>query len=136
MRCEKHSAVRHFQKTHMEAEGPKIVLKDGTVSRLVSASEIDYIEVRQHYLLYNLSDGKAGARVVIKNRGSMQEALKTFGHYGFVRCSSSFLVNLKSITAVSRMNVYIGEEVLPVGRAFKDSFMDTFSRFVAKRGWA
>ncbi|MCR4587007.1 MAG: LytTR family DNA-binding domain-containing protein [Lachnospiraceae bacterium] len=129
------SAIRLHQKHREEDSDPKVMLKDGTISRLVSVSEIDYMEVRQHYLLFNITDKKTGNRIVIKNRGSMQEALKTYEVYGFVRCSSSFLVNLKSITAVSRMNVYVGEEVLPIGRAFKESFTETFSRYLAKRGW-
>jgi DNA-binding LytR/AlgR family response regulator len=111
------------------------VLRDGTISRLVSVSDIDYIEVRQHYLLYNVKDSTSGARVVIKNRGTMQEAVERLSPYGFWRCSSSFLVNIRSVTAVSRMNVFIGDELLPIGRTFKESFMDAFSRYLAKKGW-
>ena len=39
---------------------PHIVVKDGTVTRLLDAAEIAYVEVRQHDLLYNLcgEDGK------------------------------------------------------------------------------
>ncbi len=33
---------------------PHIVVKDGTVTRLLDAAEIAYVEVRQHDLLYNL----------------------------------------------------------------------------------
>ncbi len=113
----------------------KFVLRDGTISRLVSVSDIDYIEVRQHYLLYNVKDSTSGARVVIKNRGTMQEAVERLSPYGFWRCSSSFLVNIRSVTAVSRINVFIGDELLPIGRTFKESFMDAFSRYLAKKGW-
>lgn len=129
------SAVRMNQARRSEDADTKFVLKDGTISRLVSASDIDYVEVRQHYLLYNIKDAATGARVVVKNRGTMQELVEVLTPYGFVRCSSSFLVNIKSVTAVSRMNVYIGEELLPIGRTFKESFMDAFSRYLAKRGW-
>lgn len=129
------SAVKINQSHRNEDADTRFVLKDGTISRLVSASDIDYVEVRQHYLLYNIKDSATGARVVIKNRGTMQDLVETLSPYGFVRCSSSFLVNIKSVTAVSRMNVYIGEELLPIGRTFKESFMDAFSRYLAKRGW-
>ncbi len=130
------SAIRLLKERRSEDGDPKVVLKDGTISRLVPVSDIDFIEVSRHYLLYNIREKESGSRSVIKNRGSMQDALKVFEPYGFVRCSSSYLINLKSITAVSRMEVCIGEEHLPVGRAFKDSFMETFSRYIAKRGWA
>ena len=83
---------------------PHIVVKDGTVTRLLDAAEIAYVEVRQHDLLYNL-------------------------------CSTSYLVNLRCITAVSRMNVYIGGAALPIGRTYKDAFTEAFSRYMAKKEW-
>ncbi len=129
------AAVKINQSRSSDDADTKFVLKDGTISRLVCASDIDYVEVRQHYLLFNIKDKSTGARVVIKNRGTMQEVVERLSPYGFIRCSSSFLVNIKSVTAVSRMNVYIGEELLPIGRTFKESFMDAFSRYLAKKGW-
>ncbi len=128
-------AVKMNQSRKNDDTETKFVLKDGTVSRLVNPSDIDYVEVRQHYLLYNIKDKATGDTMVIKNRGTMQEAVEGLSDYGFLRCSSSFLVNIKSITAVSRMNVFLGDEVLPIGRTFKDSFMDAFSRYLAKKGW-
>ncbi len=129
------SAVKINQSRKSDEADTKFVLKDGTISRLVKASDIDYVEVRQHYLLYNIKDAATGKRVVIKNRGTMQELVEALSPHGFVRCSSSFLVNIQSVSAVSRMNVYIGEELLPIGRTFKESFMDAFTRYLAKRGW-
>ena len=102
---------------------PHIVVKDGTVTRLLDAAEIAYVEVRQHDLLYNLCGGD-GKTEIIKNRGSMQEIAAQLTPYGFVRCSASYLVNLRCITAVSRMNVYIGGAALPIGRTYKDAFTE------------
>ena len=113
---------------------PHIVVKDGTVTRLLDAAEIAYVEVRQHDLLYNLCGGD-GKTEIIKNRGSMQEIAAQLTPYGFVRCSASYLVNLRCITAVSRMNVYIGGAALPIGRTYKDAFTEAFSRYMAKKEW-
>lgn len=118
-----------------EAEVRSIVVKDGPVSRVIDAADIKYVEVRQHYLLYNIWDKKTAQGTVIKTRGSMQDITSLLSPYGFVRCNASFLVNLSSITAVSRMNVHIGQEVLPIGRTYRDSFTKEFSRFLAKKGW-
>ncbi len=63
----------------------------------------------------------------------MQEIAAQLTPYGFVRCSASYLVNLSCITAVSRMNVYIGGAALPIGRTYKDAFTEAFSRYMAKR---
>lgn len=113
----------------------RIVLKDGAVSKLVDATDIEYVEVRQHELLYHLCPRDGGEKSVIKNRGTMQEIAAQLAPHGFVRCNASFLVNLRRITAVSRMNVYLGQESLPIGRAYKASFTEAFSRYLAKRGW-
>lgn len=113
---------------------PHIVVKDGTVTRLLDAAEIAYVEVRQHDLLYNLCGGD-GKTEIIKNRGSMQEIAAQLTPYGFARCSASYLVNLRCITAVSRMNVYIGGAALPIGRTYKDAFTEAFTRYMAKKEW-
>ena len=115
-------------------EARRIFVKDGAVSRFINVSDIKYVEVRRHYLHYNIREEGTGQGTVIRTRGSMQDAEAQLAQYGFARCSVSFLVNLSSITAISNMSVYIGQVVLSIGRTYKDSFMREFSRFMAKRG--
>lgn len=131
-------ALKVLQRRADQAEraGPRsVVVKDGAVSRVINAADIKYVEVRQHYLLYNVEDKQSGQGMVIKTRGAMQDVAAQLSTCGFVRCSASFLVNLSCITAVSRMELHIGQETLPIGRAYKDSFIREFSKFLAKRGW-
>lgn len=113
----------------------RIIVKEGAVSKILEVADINYVEVRQHYLLYHVADRKTNQESVIQIRGSLQDAASQLSQYGFVRCNASFLVNLNNITAVSRMDVYIGQDTLRIGRTFKDSFTKEFSRFLAKRGW-
>ena len=120
----------------MEDEaGRRVIVKDGAVSRVVCTVDIKYVEVRQHYLLYHMWEEAVGRETVLKLRGTMQEAADLLSPYGFVRCSASFLVNLEPHHGVSRMNIHIGQEILPIGRAYKDSFTETFSKYLAKREW-
>lgn len=131
-------ALKVLQKRAQREKAPensRIVIKDGTVSKVVEAASIRYVEVQQHYLFYHIQGSSGGRDTVVKTRGTMQEATDLLVPRGFVRCSSSFLVNLHHITAVSRMNVYLGEEMLPLGRTYKDAFTREFSRFLAKKGW-
>lgn len=116
-------------------EARKIIVKDGPVSKVVDAADIRYVEVRQHYLLYHIEDKKTGQETVIKTRGSMQDVAGLLSSYGFVRCSSSFLVNLSHITTVSRLEIRVGQDVLPIGRTYRDTFTKEFFRYLAKRGW-
>lgn len=129
------NAIRKRESQQKNAAGQKIVIRDGAISRFISAADLEYVEVQQHDLLYNIRDKESGEKHIVKKRGSMQEITAQLAPFGFVRCSSSFLVNISCITAVSRMNVYIGQETLPIGRAYKESFTDTFSRYLAKKGW-
>lgn len=130
-------AIKKRAELREKAEERRIIVKDGSVSRVIDVAEIRYVEVQQHYLLYNIKakDGKTGRGSVIKTRGSMQDAAGLLTPYGFVRCSSSFLVNLSCITAVSRMEICVGQDVLPIGRTYRDTFTKEFSRYLAKRGW-
>ena len=131
-------ALKVLEKRARRARAPekrRIVIKDGAVSKVVDAGSIRYVEVQQHYLFYHIQENEGGRDTVVKTRGTMQEATELLVPRGFVRCSSSFLVNLEHITAVSRMNVYLGEEALPLGRTYKDAFTRDFSRFLAKKGW-
>lgn len=130
--------LKVLRKRAGQAENPRpesIVVKDGAVSRVIRTADIKYVEVRQHYLLYNVEDKATRQKTVIKTRGTMQDATALLSACGFARCSSSFLVNLSCITAVSRMDLHIGQETVPIGRAYKDLFVREFSKSLAKRGW-
>ena len=127
--------LRRRSRRRQEPEMQRIVLKNGPVSEVVDTACIRYVEVQQHYLFYHLRRGQEDRDTVVKVRGTMQEATDLLVPRGFVRCSSSFLVNLEQITAVSRMNVYLGKETLPLGRTYKEMFTREFSRFLAKKGW-
>ena len=113
----------------------RVVIKDGSVSKVLYAADIRYVEVQQHYLMYHVWDKKTDQGTVIQTRGSMHDAADQLSQYGFARCSASFLVNLSSITAVNRMDIHIGQEVLRIGRTYRESFTREFSKFLAKSGW-
>lgn len=127
--------IREREAQQNNSAEKKLLIKDGAVTRLIDSGDIEYIEVRQHDLLYNILDKETGQCEVIKNRGSMQEIAAMLSPLGFVRCSAGFLVNMRCITAVSRMNIYIGQKILPIGRTYKESFSDAFSKYLAKKGW-
>lgn len=58
-------ALKALQKrTGQKTAPPHIVVKDGTVTRLLDAAEIAYVEVRQHDLLYNLCGGDGKTEII------------------------------------------------------------------------
>ncbi len=112
----------------------RVQIKVGAVTKFLNVPDILYVEVQLHYLLYYYRDPDTGKVEVLRTRGSMQDVADQLSRYGFARCNVSYLVNLSCITAISHMDVYLGDQVLRIGRTYKDTFLSEFSRFMAKRG--
>lgn len=119
-----------------KASPPKrIVLKDGAVSRVIDVGDLEFVEVRKHYLLYRVRSRGSDAVTTLRTRGTMQAAARELSPYGFSRCSASYLVNLSHVSMVEHMSVHVGDEVLPIGRTYRDEFKRDFSRHLATRDW-
>jgi two-component system response regulator LytT len=88
------------------------------------ASQVLYIEVRDHYLYY-VTDSKSYISRE-KTLGEEEERLK---EKGFARCSNSYLINLKYITGLGKNDVFIGKRSLPISRAKKKEFVDAFLKY-------
>ncbi len=115
-----HRVARLCQK-----EGDSIVVaRQGGTQRLL-LREIEYIEVRGHILNFHTESG------IVQGSGTLLEAQSKLEDKGFLRCAKAFLVNMHHVSAV-RGNILLmtdGTE-LPIGRAFKKTFMETFTRLI------
>lgn len=96
---------------------------DGTVR--VRILDIFYVEVARHYLLYHTAAGQFTVR------GTMKEAEETLGPYHFVRCSHSFLVNLKYVESVNGNILKCGGSEILISRNKKKEFLYEFTRYVS-----
>ena len=83
-------------------------------------SEIRYIEVMGHHLLYHTADGVADVC------GSLRELGETLSDYGFSRSCNSYLVNLQYVSHVGTNDVTVDGTKVPISRSFRKSFMDDF----------
>lgn len=115
--------------------GRRIVIKDGGTSQVVRVSRIRYVEVRKHTLHYAVRPDGATEDVVLRERGTMQSAESSLAPYGFARCSASFLVNLRYVTATRGTDVHLGDVALPIGRTFRDAFRRELLRYLATSDW-
>ena len=90
--------------------------------RRVSTSDIDYVEVVRHKLLYHTSRG------VLEVWGTMREACERLEPFGFSLCNACYLVNLEHVTAISGefVTVRCGDE-LKMSRGRKKSFVDALT---------
>lgn len=90
----------------------------------VSVSEISYVEVQNHHLLYHLPDQ------VLKVRGSMKEAVKSLEECNFVQCNSCYLVNLHEVQAVEENEVLVNGEYLQISRSKKKAFVQALADYL------
>ena len=78
-------------------------------------TDILYVEVMGHYLVYHTQEK------TIRARGSLKESEALLLRYHFSRCHKSFLVNLAHIINIRPGEVLAGTESIPLGRAYKDA---------------
>ena len=94
----------------------------------VKISDIDYVEVMRHYLIYHTRNKE------YRIRGVMRDVEEELRAHGFSRCNKSFLVNMNKIEALegSLISVEGHEEQLPIGRTFREAFLKDFTNYLGE----
>lgn len=99
------AAMRPFLYFRVDRESVKVFL-----------DSLLYVESRREYALLHLAGGK---RLLVREGiSSLEEKLN---HHRFVRIHRSFLVTADKVTAVAATQLRVGDQVLPVGRLYKDN---------------
>ena len=113
-------ALRYIARN--EDANVKLCTKDGMVH--LAVSDIYYIEVRSHYLIYHTT------REEYMVRGVMKETEEQFAKYHFARCSHGYLINLKYVQSVNGNIVTVAGEEIALSRSKKNDFMEAFARYI------
>ena len=113
-------ALRYIARN--EDANVKLCTKDGMIH--LSVSDIYYIEVRSHYLIYHTT------REEYMVRGVMKETEEQFAKYHFARCSHGYLINLKYVQSVNGNIVTVAGEEITLSRSKKNDFMEAFARYI------
>lgn len=91
--------------------------------RYVDTSDIIYVEVKGHKLIYHTQRGAFEAWGTMKSVCAMLES------FGFALCNACYLVNLSRVIAVAQDVVTVeGGDELKMSRGRKRSFMDALTR--------
>lgn len=105
--------------------------EDNTISvdtvdglKVFPVSEIYYVEVLSHYLIYHTKSGD------FKSRGSLKVAEAQMIPYNFFRSHKCYIINFKYITAVKAKEIIVDNTILPLGRAYKETFMQEYMRYI------
>lgn len=102
----------------------KIVLntQEGIVH--VNVTDIFYIEVIRHYLVYHTVNGDYTVR------GVMKETQEKLSEYHFVRSNQCYLINLKYIESIYGSTVKVAGAELQMSRNKKNDVMVAFTKYV------
>lgn len=103
----------HLQKR--EEKSVLISTKDGM--RRIPVSELIYVEVIKHRVLYHTVDE------IFETSDSMKNVEAELEDCHFARCDNSFLVNMKFVTWVGQKELLAGSETLKISRTRRKAFL-------------
>lgn len=96
----------------------------------VDISDIYYIEVVQHKLMYRTVRGE------FEVWGIMAKAEEEFVPLGFARCNVSYLVNMRHVSDIRGDHVTVGGNQLKISRSYKKNFIQSMMLFYSQGGSA
>ena len=100
----------------------RVKARDGV--RVISSSDILYIEVKGHDLMFHTAQG------VIDSYGGLSEREEELRDREFARCSASVLVNLRYVTGLYGDEIAVGEERIKIGRSKKKEFLTRLNQYL------
>lgn len=102
----------------------KVMLSVEGVRHYVPASEIYYVEVSNHQLVYHTSQGD------YSTYDAMSKLEKELSDQGFARCNSCYLVNLRHVSSVDKYTLNIHGTELQISHPKKKAFMEALNRYI------
>ena len=104
-------------------EGEVLVTLSDHMVRL-SASQIKYIEISGHRMVYHTTGGEVSAY------GNLKEVEASLDGATFVRCNSCYLVNLNYVQAIQGHTVLVDGEELQISRPKRKAFVQALNDYL------
>ena len=108
------------------SEKKYIVAGERGIKQKIDASEILYVEVINHDLIFHTKHGNINAK------GTMRETMKELEGLNFFQCNKGYLVNLEFVDAITGNDVKVGDDLLQVSRAKKKPLIDALNEYMRK----
>lgn len=90
----------------------------------IGVSDIYFVEVQNHDLIYHTKDGN----LVV--RGTIRELEDTLKGESFFRCNKAFLINLEYVDGFDGVDAIVAGEKVQVSRNRKKEFMDVLNNYI------
>lgn len=102
----------------------EIILTFERQMKKVNVSDIYYVEVKKHQLIYHT------AKEDIEVWGSLAKAEEQLQKYGFCKCNSGYLVNLHYVSEIKGNEVCVNGDWLLISRPKRADFINQLTLFV------
>lgn len=113
-------AVRAVKKN----DEKEVVVRTAATIKRLRISQIYYIEVRDHRLIYHTEVG------IIEAWGNLKDTEDMLTDSDFARSSSAYLVNLKHVVSIDSDCVTVGDDSVPISQRRKKSFYDSVNKYL------
>lgn len=90
----------------------------------LDVSQICYVEVLDHTLIYHTTEGKFIAK------GTLRDAENQLDPYHFFSCSRCYLVNLNYVDNYQGSTVYVDGDAIQVSRSRRKVFLDILNEYM------
>ncbi len=101
-----------------------LVQSSGGIFRL-RVSQIRYVEIRDHLLIYHTDQGK------LELWGKLADVEAELAGHHFARCSSSHLVNLRHVISVEGNSVNVAGTMLPISQRRRKAFYACVTNYLS-----
>lgn len=116
---------------HRVKDKPYITVYDDGLVKYVAVSDVRYVEVIKHSIIYHMTDGD------YEKRGALKAEAQLFEENGFAQCNKSVLVNLRYVLGITGYTLHVAKkkgsleyEELSIGHPRKKEFMRALNKFI------
>ena len=119
---------RVIKKLNKKSDSFIVVPYEGGFNK-IDTSNILYIEVISHDIIFHLTDGE------VTTSGTLKKYEEQMKKHWFIRCNSCYLVNARKIKRVEKLDIQlVNNEVIAISHPKKKSFMERFKQYVMEEG--
>lgn len=104
--------------------GDRVVISSNGTKLYVELSNIHYVEVSDHQLIYHCVGGNYPAH------GTLTKIREQLEPQGFSLCNNCYLVNLKYVRKVQDYRVMVGQDWLQISHPRRKAFLDTLNNYI------
>lgn len=104
----------------------RIQMKGGILKQ--DLSELYYVEVLDHDLIYHTKEGN------YRLKGAMKDAEDRLPESRFFRCSRCYLINLEHVDNFKGNDITVGNDLITVSRSRKKALLDALNNYINEAG--